>query len=383
MQCPRCGFDLSQVSAAACPNCGLPLAQPFAPAPSGSSPTLPGQPGQPQPAGTTNPYGVPPGEAYPTPVLPYDVTATPGQSVPPGYPPVPYPPYPGAGPVSAPLMPGQTGQMPPPGTPPGYPAYPGYPPYPGYPSWGPQSQWLLPGQPQPPKRRTGLLIGSLLAVVVILAGATIGFALLESSRQSPPIAAATATAAGPAATATPTVIYSNTFASSADGWSSDQNCFLGPSGYHVIAAVCLAPPPLDSVTDADISVQAEQTSGDTSQPYGIAFRHAGTDKRYDFMIDAAGDWWLEICTGESSDSSANCHNLTTPALASNIHSGLNTFNSLEADFQGSQFTFFINGSEVGTASDSTYSAGGIGLAGGFAGASAVFVFQNLSVTGAS
>jgi hypothetical protein len=221
-------------------------------------------------------------------------------------------------------------------------------------------------------------VGIILVAVVVVASAVYGAVVVSRNSNASAIATATTAAGGPAATATPTVIYSETFASSADGWSSDSNCFLGTGGYHIIARVCFAP--LGTQADDNISVQTEQISGDTQQPFGLAFRHVGTDKRYDFMIDAGGHWWFEVCTGQNSDGSANCHNLVKPAFSRTIHGGLNTFNTLEAAMVGTQFTFFINGTMVGKFSDSTYSSGGIGLAGGFASSTAEFVFKNLRIT---
>lgn len=219
MPCPRCGYDLASVNAPACPNCGLPLVQ----SPAYPPAAYPGAPSTPlYSQGSSQPAQPVSGEVPPS--MP---SGWPGYGTAPNFPTNPaspgLPPYPTApgyavgAPPSVPLAPGQA-----------YPqAWYGQP---GVPS----QQLGSPFGPPAPRRRAGLVIGVVLAIVLIL-GAS-GAAVVALNNGGSPAASATATATGttgPTATPTATVIYQESFASQPEGWSEDANCFYGTGGYHI------------------------------------------------------------------------------------------------------------------------------------------------------
>lgn len=368
MQCPSCGFQLDQ-QVAQCPRCGHQLATPTGqPAPDDA----PGAGGGNQPP-QFNPY--PPYPPYPAPSE--GTPNVPVQQPPSGYgfPPSPQNPYgsygqpvpsappTGYGQPAAPSQPYGQPYSQPYGQPYGYgqPAAPSYPMAPG-------TGYPPPGYPQQPlaplperKSRTGLIVGIIVAVVVVLALCSGGTLLALRSLAQTPSAAETVTAASgtatPAASPTPpqTVIYTNTFASDDAAWLDEPgHCFLKSDGYHVTNTwACYAP--VGVQTDVNISVKAEQISGPTNWPYGIIFRRASLGNSYQFMVDSNGEWVFFKCVSDS------CKPLVDYTANSVIRGGLNTPNTLEVHISGSHFDFFVNGTKVGSSDDTAFTSGKVGL----------------------
>jgi hypothetical protein len=350
MPCPRCGYDLTNVNAPACPNCGLSLAQQPAYPPAG----YPGVPSAPQYAQT--PYQ--PGPEQPPTGWPPTYGTTPGYPQNPANP--SYPTGPGYGaPPSVPL-----------GAPPSTPFGPGQ----GY----PQTYGGQPGFPPqfapPPKKGNGLVIGIIVAILVVLVGGgAAAVALSHGGKTTAATGTPTATSTlGPTATPKPTVVYQQSFASeppSAD-WSQDDNCFYSGGGYHIKNGYfCFAP--AGDQADVSITVDAKQISGDTTLPYGIGFRRPAQGKHYEFDVDSASEWVFYSCDPTT------CSPVVDYTKNSAIHGGLNTTNTLSVTAKGSHFDFFVNGTKVGQADDTTYATGELGLLGS---ENAEIVFANLLVT---
>jgi hypothetical protein len=353
MPCPRCGYDLTNVNAPACPNCGLPLAQQPSYPPAGypgasSAPQYSQSPYQPgseqQPTGWPPNYGATPG--YP------QNPANPGYGAPPSTPLGAPPSMPLGAPPSTPFGPGQ-------GYPPTYYGQPGMP-----------SQQFAP----PPKKGNGLVIGIIVAILVVLVGG--GAAAVAFSGGGTPTAATgtpTATSTlGPTATPKPTVLYQQSFASQppSSDWSQDDNCFYSNGGYHIKNGYfCFAP--AGTQADVTITVDVQQISGDTTLPYGIGFRRPSAGKHYEFDIDSTSEWVFYSCDPNT------CNAVVDYTKNSAIKGGLNTKNTLSVTSKGSHFDFFVNGTKVGQADDSTYASGELGLLGS---ENVEIVFNNLLVT---
>lgn len=245
-------------------------------------------------------------------------------------------------------------------TPPGQPYVPGYPPTP-YPYYAPSAPST------PPKRRTGLIVGIVAAVAVVLVLVCSGtaFALL-SLRQPTAALAPSATQVAGLATLTPTptssspLLYQTSFASDVVGWSDDTRCHLGPGGYHVVGAECSAP--VGDQSDVDVTAQVKQLTGPPTYLYGIALRRVGRDKRYDIGIDSNGEWFAIRCIGVGSDGrSANCERIVSPKANAAIHRGLGVSNTIEVRAQGHTFQVYVNGTQVGMFTDAAYAIGELGL----------------------
>jgi hypothetical protein len=229
----------------------------------------------------------------------------------------------------------------------------------------------------PPKKGNGLMIGIIVAILVILVGAgAAAVALNGGGTTTTATGTPTATSTtGPTATPSATVIYSETFAnppaSGPNGdWNEDSNCFYNNGGYHIKGGfVCFSPAAAQS--DGSISVDVQQISGDTTLPYGIGFRRPAKDERYEFDVDSAGEWVFAKCDPSS------CSSIVDFTHNSAIKGGLHTTNTIKVTATGSHFDFYVNGTKVGQADDSTYSSGLLGLVGSD---NTEVVFTNLVVT---
>jgi hypothetical protein len=133
--------------------------------------------------------------------------------------------------------------------------------------------------------------------------------------------------------------------------------------------VCI--PAISAVTDAAIAVTVVQSGGDIREFYGIAFRESGQDNYYLFAISGRGRWGLLLYANGAATP------LVTSTANVAIQTGIGASNRLEVVAQGSQFGFFVNGKQVGTASDTSYRGGIFGLAGAD---NTEVVFTDLTVT---
>lgn len=393
MHCPSCGLEIPTGHAATCPACGRALAQPAtSSAASGASPAPTQQslaamaspvhaestaasssfeaapasaPSAAQAAATSpapQPYVLPPGPTgYSWPAY--------GQSAPALYPPAYPPPYPPA------IPPGYS-----PAVPSGY--HPGYPwaapvttpmaAWPTAPAWYPPSSPAAPALPER-KRRTGLLVGSIIAAVLIVCVSGVGLLYaLASHLPTPRAAISTSITLTPLTPTSPThIVYQNSLTTATDGWPNDTRCFFRADGYHITnGTICFAP--AGDETDIDVSVHVRQVSGPITHTYGVVFRatpSAGT--AYYFSIDSNSKWIFYRCVAH------NCTTLVRFTPNSAIQAGLNTPNTLEVRARGGHFEFFVNGTQIGQADDSSIQSGYVGLV---AGSSIECVFDNLTVS---
>lgn len=318
MNCPRCGYYLENPNVAACPNCGQPLSA--------------GAYGAPQ---NPNPYGQPPQSGpYGQPPNPYGQPAAPSQPM--------YPPPPGTYPPPNPQM----------YAPPSQPMYQQQAPY-GQPQG-------MPGMPpggtpfQPPKRGAGPLVRVLIGVVVVgvvIFGITFASGLLKGGLGNGSI-------------------YSSSLTGNVSDWPSGQGCSPQGDGFHITAAVACYPD-LDDQGDVTLSVQAKQLSGESNTAYGITFRRVSEGNHYFFGIDGNGKWiFAAVKNGDP-----NVVVDFTPNAA--INGGLNQINTLKVAAKGGHFTFFVNGTQVGSSDDSTFSSGKWGLEGQDG---IEVVFTNIAIT---
>lgn len=315
MQCPSCGYPIEQQNIDRCPRCGRSLAaqiEPTAPPQSPQPPQSSPYPPQLPQAG----YGAPPpGPSAP----PADYAQPYGQDAPPNYPPAPsY--YQSA-----------------------------YPP-PGY-----FQPTLAPTPPH--KNRTGLIVGIVALVVVVLAACTSGtiFAI-HSLRQMSAATHSGTPSASP--TISGTRVYSNTFSSNADGWLEDPgHCFLASDGYHAANGYYCTVPVVEQ-DNVDISVKVKQVSGPTRFGYGLFFRQQDDKNYYAFMIASNGYWVALRCIN------ADC---TTPVyftVNDAIRTGLGIINTIEVRATGSHFVFLVNGVTVGNFDDTALTFGRVGVIAG-------------------
>jgi hypothetical protein len=189
----------------------------------------------------------------------------------------------------------------------------------------------------------------------------------------PPAAPPATATPQPTATPAPTVLFDDPLTSNVNGWFNGNQCSFKSDGYHINAnVVCFAP--VNTPADADVSVQASQSSGSLQQGYGLVVRASVSNNilnDYALVIDGAGDWAFFKDAGSTST-------MIVPFRANSaIHAGTSATNTLEVRMRGAHFGLFINGMSVGQADDSTFAAGDTGLAGG---SGIEVVYTNFKIT---
>jgi hypothetical protein len=153
----------------------------------------------------------------------------------------------------------------------------------------------------------------------------------------------------------PAGYYDASLTNGASDWTLGSQCVAESDGLHIANSLngCAAPDAAQA-DDGDLSVVAKQISGPLNRSYGLFFREdtLGGYNLYSFLITSNGYWEMlkEVNQVYS--------NVTNWQPASAIHTGLNVNNSIEVRFKGSQFTFLINGRQVGLVSDSSIAAQG-------------------------
>jgi hypothetical protein len=160
-------------------------------------------------------------------------------------------------------------------------------------------------------------------------------------------------------------------------WTTTDGCSFKSDGYHdTTSEICFAPS--KDVSNGSISVQVRALSlpsGSSSTPagYGIVFRHTSTGHYYAFLISSDGHWVLFKVSGSSNSSELKSDTTTNPA----IQKGMGVTNTLKVVLNGPSITLLVNGTQVGTTSDATYSSGQTGLVGD---ANTDVVFTNFQIT---
>ncbi len=344
-------------------------------------PNYPEQPGYGQQSGY--PQQQPPGygqqqAGYDAPA-PYP-PAQPTQPTPPGYDaPAPYGPTQPAQPAYPPSQPGYTGPQQPPSQP-GYPGYPGYtggyaPPPGGMPPYGAPP-------PAPRRSNTGIILAVIGGAVILAIIAVVAF-LAIGRPTSTGTASATATATlaptnTPAPTATATsstgnILYQDSMTDNPSGWVNDSSrgCTEQSDGYHVTGASCFAPGV--NVGDAGMAVDTLEASTTSTSAFGIVFREADANDLYVFEISADGRWAAyKLVSGTKTF----LQNFTANSA---INTGSGATNNLNVIAIGSNFSFSVNGTTVGTATDSSISSGQWGVG---SSSSTEIVFTNVLIISA-
>lgn len=282
----------------------------------------------------------------------------------------PYPPYSQGGPSGSPSY-GQPGA-------PSMPLYGqgyGQGPQPGLPL-GTQSGWGGPPAPfEQPKKNTGLIVGLVVALLLVLvAGGTAAFVLSRGGASTPSgqvTPQPTATATTPATPAL-AVIYQNSLKGSPANWLKGSGCSPQADGIHVTADIsCLAP--TQDLTDFTLTVTAKEISGDASKLYGVTFRvsnKVGTStvgNTYIFLMSNDGNW---IFAKEINGAPTPLGQATSTA----IHIGANIIGVVA---KGTQLSVSVNGTQLTSVSDSAIAKGKCGLQGITGGH---VVFTDLTIT---
>jgi hypothetical protein len=174
-----------------------------------------------------------------------------------------------------------------------------------------------------------------------------------------------------------TILYSNPLNTSTTGWERQDGCRFQPDGLHVTDGFTCFAPLAAGLTDVHAVVTVKQVAGPNDSWNDIAIRasysHDAHLQDYVFGFESNGHWGFDKCTATS----LICTPLVRKADTKVLHTGLNAENTLDISARGTHFAFAINGVQVGSFDDSTYSGGMVGMDGE---EGAETVYSNLTIS---
>ncbi len=180
------------------------------------------------------------------------------------------------------------------------------------------------------------------------------------------------------------VLFSDDFSAASSGWDeysdSDGSVAYAGGGYRIQVAstemMLWGNPAQDFQNDVRIAVDVTQSDGPDDNAMGIICRYQDVDNFYLFMISSDGfagiarymNNTFTMLSGESMEQSDA------------INQGAMT-NHVEAGCIGDDLTLLVNGTQIATASDVSFSGGDVGLfAKSFSEGGVDILFDNLVVS---
>lgn len=169
--------------------------------------------------------------------------------------------------------------------------------------------------------------------------------------------------------------YSDSLTTTATGWAQDEGCGEQNGAYHVAplnthtGVTCFAP--AGRYSNLDEQVTAQQVAGAGDGYYGLAFRVVDLSEEYIFAVSNDGNAFV----GKVAQ---NNDTRISPIWTYHAFSGYPQ--TLRVVAHGSTITCYIDGTQVGTLTDNSYTVGTVGL---FVGSGGLDVaFTNFSVKNA-
>lgn len=195
-------------------------------------------------------------------------------------------------------------------------------------------------------------------------------------------AAGSATEAGP--TADPNLLFSDDFSSSTTGWDKVREetgmTDYDQGGYRIQVLETntdyWANPGLTGMGDVSISVDVKKLAGPDDNDFAVLCRYVDIDNFYAILASSDGFYGITKVVGGSQELIGQDELLPTDA----IQQGEGVVNTLRADCIGSTITLYINGAQVASVEDTTFTTGDVGLmAGTFDTAGTDILFDNFVV----
>lgn len=162
------------------------------------------------------------------------------------------------------------------------------------------------------------------------------------------------------------ILFHDDFSDTSSGWdrtSSDYGVTdYTTGGYHInviqATAYAFANPYKSFQNDVRIEVDAIKIGGPDDNAFGVQCRYQDVDNYYYFYISSDGYTGIGIDNaGTKTIISSSDGNLYSD---SNINQGAVT-NHIRADCIGNTLTLYVNGTQIATATDSTFTGGDVGL----------------------
>jgi hypothetical protein len=143
------------------------------------------------------------------------------------------------------------------------------------------------------------------------------------------------------------------------GWEEDSGCAFTAGAYHVTNTQAKTYYPCSAIntnfSDFTYQVSMQIAQGDGG---ALTFRaDVAHNKFYSLLFDTTGSYTLLLYSGQS----ANARTLTS-GTAPGFHTGLDQTNVIGVVARGNKIAVYVNGQLAGTATDSTYSGGQVGVA---------------------
>jgi hypothetical protein len=158
-----------------------------------------------------------------------------------------------------------------------------------------------------------------------------------------------------------TILYQNSLADPKGGWAAHQTTNstmdYAYGGYHInvtspdILAFVTAGQSFQS--DVIVEVDSTKTSGPDDNYLGVICRYQDTDNFYFFVISSDGFGGIAMYKANQMSILSGTAFVASPA----INQGAAT-NHLRAECQGTSLTLSVNGKQVASTTDSTFTTGG-------------------------
>jgi uncharacterized repeat protein (TIGR02543 family) len=181
----------------------------------------------------------------------------------------------------------------------------------------------------------------------------------------------------------PTVLFSDDFSRDTGVWDtfsdSDGSVFYENGWLHIInkttATYCTYTMAHQYFTDFILEVETKLVDGTDDNWHHVTFREEDADNYYDFGISADGYYDLtKVVNG-------NQIVIAGPTRSSNINQGWDVTNLIHIECIGSSLSLSVNGHLLKSTTDTTFTAGDIGLsASSLAGSFSEIAFDNIVVT---
>ena len=184
------------------------------------------------------------------------------------------------------------------------------------------------------------------------------------------------------------IAFYDDFSSSYSGWDrqSSENIYTDYVGdaFHIAVYregyTAWSNPGLYFNGDVKVAVEATTISGDADNDFGILCRYSGnpsTPNYYFFEISSDGYAVIGKVVNGMPEYLSSDKMMPSNAIIQEVYAT----NYLEADCIGDQLTFYVNGTQIASATDSSLVDGDVGLdAGTFSAAYTEIAFDNFTVT---
>lgn len=193
----------------------------------------------------------------------------------------------------------------------------------------------------------------------------------------------TGTDTGP--TADPNILFTDDFSSNSSGWDTIQDTTgmtdYDQGGYRIQVLETNTdywanPNGLSSMTDVSISVDVKKLAGPDDNDFAILCRYVDENNFYAFLGSSDGFYGITKVVGGSQDLIGQDSLMPTEAITK----GEGVVNTLRADCVGSTLTLYINGTQIASVQDTTFTTGNVGLmAGTYDDAGTDILFDNFVV----